>query len=94
LGHEFLNPVYTVNYEIDNQKFQVFILDAKTVENAKNILTAYFQFTKQTKPFAEGKLLINDRYNGNIPAIWKGRYIVGAFNEQGTDFPEEIYRFF
>ena len=69
------------------------MLDAKTAENAKNILTAYFEFTKQTEPFAEGKLLISDRYNGNIPVIRKGQYIVGAFNEQGADFPEEIYEF-
>jgi hypothetical protein len=93
MGHEFLKPVYTVNYEINNKKFQVFVLDAKTTENAKNILSAYFEFTKQTEPYSEGKLLIGDRYNGNIPVIWKGRYVVGAFNEQGADFPEEIYGF-
>ena len=91
IGHEFLKPVYTVNYELNGKKFQLFVLEAKTVENAKNILTAYFEFTKQTEPFSEGKLLINDRYNGNIPVIWKGQYIVGAFNEQGYDFPPEIY---
>ena len=91
IGHEFLKPVYTINYEANGKKFQVFVLDAKTAENAKNILTTYFEFTKQTEPFSEGKLLINDRYNGNIPVIWKGQYIVGVFNEQGTDFPEEIY---
>jgi hypothetical protein len=93
IGHNFLKPVYTVNYEINNKKFQVFAIDAKTVENAKNILTAYFEFTKQAEPLSESKLLITDRYNGNIPAILKGQYIVGAFNEQGADFPEEIYRF-
>jgi hypothetical protein len=88
-----LKPVYTVNYDLNGKKFQVFVLDAKTIENAKNILTAYFKFTKQTATFSEGKLLISDRYNGNIPMIWTGSYIVGAFNEQGNDFPEEIYDF-
>jgi hypothetical protein len=93
IGHEFLKPVYTVNYELDNKKFQVFVLDAKTTENAKKILTVYFAFTKQKEKFSEGNLLVNDRYNGSIPLIWKGRYIIGAFNEQGVEFPKEIYRF-
>ena len=93
IGHEFLKPVYTVNYELNGKKFQVFVLDAKTAENAKNILDTYFKFTKQTEPFSEGKLLISDRYNGNIPVIWKGHCIVGAFNEQGDDFLGEIYDF-
>jgi hypothetical protein len=93
IGHEFLKPVYTVDYEVDGKKFQVFVLDAKTAENAKKILTDYFTFTKQTEEFSEGNLLIDDRYNGAIPAIWKGQYIIGAFNEQGVEFPKEIYRF-
>jgi len=93
IGHEFLKPVYTINYESNGKKFQVFVIDAKTVENAKDILTAYYKFTKQTESFSEGRLMIKDRYNGNIPVIWKGQYIIGAFNEQGDDFPEEIYNF-
>ena len=34
-----------------------------------------------------GNLPVDDRYNGFIPAIWKGQYIIGAFNEQGVEFP-------
>jgi hypothetical protein len=93
IGHEFLKPVYTVDYEIDGKKFQVFALDAKTTENAKKMLTAYYAFTKQTEEFSEGNLLVDDRYNGSIPVIWKGQYIIGAFNGQGVKFPEEIYGF-
>jgi hypothetical protein len=91
IGHEFLKPVYTANYETDGRKFQVFVADGKTQDGAKQILTDYFAFTRQTEPFAEGRLLIKDRYNGNIPAVWKGRYIVGAFDETGKDFGEGIY---
>lgn len=93
IGHEFLKPVYTVDYDIAGKKFQVFLIDAKTTDNAKKILTAYFAFTRQTTEFSEGNLLIGDRYNGTIPVIWKGRYIIGAFNEQGMEFPPEIHGF-
>jgi hypothetical protein len=93
IGHEFLKPAYTVNYELNGKKFQAFVIDAKTTENAKQILSEYFKFTKQDEPFAEGNLLIKDRYNGSIPVVWKGRYLIGAFDENENDFPKEIYDF-
>ena len=93
IGHDFLKPVYAANYEWDGKKFQVFLLDGKTTEGARQILSAYFRFTKQPADFSEGNLLIKDRYNGNIPAVWKGQYILGAFDENGNDFPENIYDF-
>ena len=93
IGHEFLKPVYTVNYELFGKKFQAFVIDAKTTEKAKQILSDYFKFTKQNEPFTEGNLLIQDRYNGSIPVVWKGSYLIGAFDENGNDFPKEIYEF-
>jgi len=93
IGHKFLKPVYTVNYELSGKKFQAFVIDAKTTENAKQILSYYFDFTKQTDSLVEGNLLIKDKYNGSIPVVWKGRYLIGAFDETGADFPKKIYAF-
>ena len=93
IGHNFLKPVYVANYEQKGKKFQVFLLDGKTTEGARQILSAFFRFTNQPSDFVEGNLLIKDRYNGNIPAVWKGQYILGAFDENGKDFPENIYLF-
>ena len=93
IGHEFLKPVYTADYELQGRKFQAFIIDAKTTENAKQILSEYFKFTKQSEPFVEGNLLIKDRYNGSIPVVWKGNLLIGTFDENGNDFPKEIYDF-
>ncbi len=85
IGHNFLNGVYTANYELNGQSFQAFIIDAKTVEDARKMLSAYFDFTKQPQDFEQGKLIINDRYNGNIPVFWNGQYIIGVFSESGKD---------
>ena len=93
IGHDFLKPVYLADYEHAGKKFQVFLLDGKTTEGARQILSLYFRFTKQPADFSEGKLLIKDRYNGNIPVVWKGQYILGAFDEKGDDFSENIYAF-
>lgn len=93
IGHEFLKPVYTANYNVDGKKFQLFLIDAKTHNGVESILKDYFAFTKQTSPLVEGKLMIEDRYNGNIPVVWKGQYLMGAYDENGEDFPEAIYDF-
>lgn len=83
IGHTFLNMVYTAKYKIDNKTFQAFVVDAKSADGAKDILDKYFTFTKQSLDFVEGNLIIKDRYNGDIPAVWKGQYIIGVFSENG-----------
>jgi hypothetical protein len=93
IGHKFLKPVYTANYNVVNDEFQVFVIDGKTPEGAKKILSDYYGFTKQSQDFTEGNLIFKDRYNGNIPVVWKGQYIIGAFHNNGKDFPETIYDF-
>ncbi|MDR2287138.1 MAG: hypothetical protein LBE04_06655 [Prevotellaceae bacterium] len=93
IGHEFLKLVYTADYSLNGLKFQLFVIDGKTKNGAKKILDDYFGFTKQPLNFTEGKLCVKDRYNGNIPIVWKGQYVVGAFRENGEDFPDEIYDF-
>ena len=93
IGHEFLKPVYVANYEQEGKSFQAFVIDAQTTEKARQLLKDYFQFTRQTAAFTEGNLWIKDRYNGTIPVVWKGQYLVGAFDENGADFPEAIYAF-
>jgi hypothetical protein len=93
IGHEFLKPVYTADYNLNGRKFQFFVIDGKTNEGAKKILDDYFGFTKQPLSFTEGNFRAEDRYNGNIPLVWKKQYITGVFSESGKDFPENIYDF-
>ncbi|MDR1886483.1 MAG: hypothetical protein LBQ70_01075 [Prevotellaceae bacterium] len=93
IGHEFLKPVYTADYNRNEQKIQLFVIDGKTREGAKKILSDYFGFTKQSLNFAEGNLRADDRYNGNIPIVWRGQYVIGAFRESGGDFSKDIYDF-
>jgi hypothetical protein len=81
IGHGFLKSVYAAGYEQDGQSFQLFVVDGKTKDGAKEVLTDYFTFTKQPLTFEEGALQIKDKYNGDIPARWKGRYLIGVYNE-------------
>jgi len=93
IGHEFLPPAYTADYEQDGRKFQVFVMNVNTNEEAQKIIQRYFRFTKQNETFSEGRILLKDRYNGDIPLLWKGKYLIGAYNENGESFPETIYDF-
>ena len=94
IGHDFLNRVYTARYTVESQIFQIFIIDAKTTDTAKSILDKYYKFTKQPSDFKQGYQIIKDRYNEDIPVIWKEQYIIGIFSEDGSEIKnsEEILR--
>ncbi len=86
IGHEFLEGVYTCNYKKGDKSVQLFAIEAKGQEKLLQTGEKYFAFTKQTEIPEEGKLfIIKDKYNGDIPCIWKDRYAVGIFNENGDD---------
>ncbi|MDR0699796.1 MAG: hypothetical protein LBG28_11360 [Tannerella sp.] len=88
IGHAFLKSVYTAKYESDGKTFQLFVVDAQSDDKAKKILTAYLTFTGQSLDLVkESELLIKDRYNGEIPVIRKGAYIIGIYSENGDTIP-------
>lgn len=87
IGHQFLQSVYTASYRDSDLEFDAFVIDGKTPEGAQAVLERYFVFTKQTETPAQGHLVIKDRYNGDIPVVWKGRYIAGIFSDSGAAVP-------
>ncbi|MDR2388511.1 MAG: hypothetical protein LBD89_01825 [Tannerellaceae bacterium] len=89
IGHEFLKSVYTATYEAEGKTFQLFVVDAHSEEQAGEVLRQYFAFTKQPmEPLLESKFLIKDRYNGEIPLIRKGPYLIGIYSENGETIPQ------
>ena len=88
IGHEFLKRVFTTDYTVDGKSFQAFIIVADDKAGAEDTLKKYFAFSRQPEAFDEGLLTIADRYNGDIPVLWQGRYIVGLFAPNGDAMPE------
>jgi len=84
LGHEFLINAFTANYQVAGKKYQLFIIDAGNVDQAKATLTKYLQFAKQNTRLREGRLTIRDRFNGDIECQWAGRYIWGIVNDSNA----------
>lgn len=83
IGHEFLKNVYLARYEKDGKPFQLFLIDAGTPEKAKDVLAKYYAFARQEVEIREGQQVVADRYNGDVPILWQGRYLLGVFSENG-----------
>ncbi len=83
IGHQFLRQVYLAKYTFNGKEYQVFVIDGQSPQGAKAILQQYLAFTKQSGEPKEGELVINDRYNGEIPMRWQGRYLTGVFSDRG-----------
>jgi hypothetical protein len=79
LGHDFLPAAFTSDYQIQGQKFQLFIIKAADENNARVLLQRYAALDKG-KPapaIQPGILTIQDPYNGPIQLFWRGNYIWG-----------------
>jgi hypothetical protein len=86
LGYDFLAKAFTVDYSRDGTNFKLFIIDCKEKSKAQDILTDYLKFTKQTlEGLNEGRIVITDKYNGNIPFFWTGKYLLGCLNLENQE---------
>lgn len=88
IGHEFLNGVYTADYQFGEVPFQAFVIDAGSPRSARELLEKYIGFTGGPSGVSEGMLTIHDRYNGDLPMLWRGRYLAGLFVESGKPVPD------
>jgi hypothetical protein len=93
LGQVFLNDVYTIDYEIQNSEFTLFITEDSSGE--KFIKWTEVEESKMVDigldglPFDDGKsFLIENDYYGKIVAGLKGASLVGAvgYSESHREF--------
>jgi hypothetical protein len=84
IGHKFLNSAYQAAYAKAGKEYRLFIIDGKTKEGAAKMLADYLKFAKQPENPAEGSLTVHDRFNGDIPILWRGRYLFGIINDSGA----------
>ena len=85
LGHKFMLPAWEASYNKGGKEYKLFVIDGKTKAGIEKILRDYAAFNKQTDAPAEGSFVMADRFNGDIPMLWRGRYLFGVINENGAD---------
>ena len=94
LGHEFLLPAFTADYERQGRKFTLFIMKADDDGKARALLQRYAALDRENPaaPISPGNLLVRDPYNGPVRLFWQGAYILGATGQapETTDFFNEM----
>jgi len=91
LGYSFFSSAFTADYQLADQKFKLFIMEASSREDARSRLQRYFQQLKrlQEDP-AEKKYEISDPYHGNFGLFLKGKYFGGILNLPPSGLREKI----
>jgi len=77
LGHNFLNNAFKANYEVGPDNFSIYIFEKSSYKEAMEMINAYFNAVKMD-PASEdnGKIVIDDGYNGSIFLAWKGNKVI------------------
>jgi hypothetical protein len=89
LGHNFLSRVFTVEYQVGDEDFTLFLMEKDSKEQCEKIFESYYAFTKQTVDIAEGDHTVRDKYNGTIQMVWKGNKIWGILNTDDPDLGDK-----
>jgi len=81
IGFDFLHSAFTVGYE---GGFKLFVIQGNDTNEIKEMAKQYLAFTKQDiDPSSDSALTFKDPYNGDIPSIIQGSYLVGIID--GSD---------
>ena len=77
LGHSFLNKGFKAPYQIGNDAFNIYILEADTADEIKKTAETYIASTGISPvETSDSRFVITDGYNGTIFLAWKDRKLV------------------
>ncbi len=95
LGHPFLSRAFVSTYNIDGNRFNLFIINNENKEESKKIITDYYNFSRQdVESPEEGIHRIEDRWNGEVGLVWKDNIIYGYYNLDNKDLQDKYLEFF
>jgi hypothetical protein len=95
LGHPFLSRAFVSTYEIEGERFNLFMIDTESREKSREMLSKYYEFSKQEHPeLREGVHLIDDRWNGQVGIVWKDNSLYGFYNLENKELQEKYLDFF
>jgi len=79
LGYSFFHSGYTADYEVAGNKFKVFVIEGKDLEDCRGMMEGYLQRTgREAKQAFEGTYQVKDPYHGEVDLFWKGNLIWGV----------------
>ncbi len=97
LGHEFLHNAFRTNYNVDNNRFTIYLFSDNTESENNEMLSRYLSlYNLSPGDDPGGKFYFEDGYNGNIYLAWeKGLVIIisglrGDNTELANEFINKI----
>lgn len=94
LGHEFLNDAFRADYNIDNNRFTIYLFTENTDDENQSMLEQYLS-KYGLSPGSEpgGKFYFEDGYNGYIYLAWETDLVVliSGLKEDNTELANEYF---
>lgn len=83
LGYDFLHSAFAADYDLQDKKFQLFIMQAGSENDARAMLQKYAALDRENPapPVKPGALAIRDPNNGTIRLFWRGTLIWGCIGQ-------------
>lgn len=77
LGYSFLNKAFKALYQSGSDNFSVFLIQNPTPDATLQTVKTYLKTTGSEEFVAdEGKIALNDKYNGTVFLAWKGNMLI------------------
>ena len=90
MGYETLSGVFTAEYEIEGNYFELFYIEKENDKICGEMLEEYFRSIKlDSIKFNKGKLLVKDPYQGDFNIIWNKNILIGAINYSDAKLAEK-----
>jgi hypothetical protein len=86
LGYAFFHSGFTADYELQDKKFKLFVIERENRDECKTMIEKYLQTIKSPrKEITEGRYTLSDPHHGEIDLQWQGRYVWGIMNINDVD---------
>ena len=90
LGYESLNEAFLAEYEIDQNYFELFLIEKEKRDECFNMLNNYFEAIKMEKAgVVEGMIEAEDPFIGSLIFIWADNLILGTVKFSDKDTASE-----
>lgn len=95
LGYSFLHSSFTADYELQDKKFKLFVIERENRDECKTLIEKYLQTIKSPrKDVTEGRYTLSDPHHGEVDLHWKGVYIWGIININDVDLRSKYLKLF
>ena len=95
LGHSFLSGAFVSSYDVNGNRFNLFVIEHENRDRCKKMLADYYEFSRQDPGnITEGVHRIDDRWNGEVGIVWKDRFLYGFYNLEDPELQKKYLEMF